>query len=110
MPPEDQNIPQNEQPLAVHEMKHGRVGPTLGILILLIVLVLGALFLRGSMLANKEDGAANPQDVGTTETAHDPDVIGADADTMNSNSDATDEDEANEGEFEGSVQGGIEVQ
>ena len=40
--------------LEFHEAHHARLGPILGVLILILALTLGGLFLWGSMLAEKE--------------------------------------------------------
>jgi len=81
MPPEDQNVHQNGQPLAFHETKHGRLGPTLAILLLLLILIFGGLFLRGSILAGRENAAQDAQDVETTRTPDEQSAIGAGVET-----------------------------
>jgi hypothetical protein len=52
---ENPNVdPKLNTPLEFHEAHHARLGPILGVLILILALILGGLFLWGSMLAEKE--------------------------------------------------------
>lgn len=107
MPPEDQTTPSNGQPLTFAKTKHGRLGPTLGILVLLLVLVLGALFLRGSMLAGKEDAIRDSQDLETIPTSDEHGATEADIE----NADPVEENSSDTyGEVEVGVEEGIEVQ
>jgi hypothetical protein len=58
---EQHNVdPKLDTPLAFHETHHARLGIILGILILILALILGGLFLWGSMLAQREVSAPLP--------------------------------------------------
>lgn len=99
-----------------HEVHHARLGPILGVLILILALVLGGLFLWGSMLANKAPEPLPPivnnepetpraeADVHILETMSPSDDLGAiEADIESTNLDLLDQDlQAIDNEFEAS--------
>lgn len=84
-------------PLAFHEVHHARLGAILGVLILILALVLGGLFLWGSMLAKKENALppivnnepetrraeADAQILNTTSPSDDLGAIEADIESTN---------------------------
>lgn len=86
--------------LEFHESHHARIGVVLGVLILILALILGGLFLWGSMLADKENtlpaiennepetprAEADAQILETVSTSDELDAIGADLESTNLNS------------------------
>ncbi len=86
-----------ETKLEFHESHHARIGAVLGVLILILVLILGGLFLWGSMLAEKEDALpaiennepetpraeADAQILETVSTSDELDAINADLESTN---------------------------
>lgn len=121
---------QNQQntgntPAPFHKTQHARLGPILGMIILILALVLGGLFLWGSMLANKEAGQPLPPivnnepetpraaaDTQILETTSSSDELSAiEADIESTNLDLIEQDlQAISNEFDGSVDGEYEVQ
>ncbi len=118
-----QNTPGNTNP-PFHKMQHARLGPILGMIILVLALVLGGLFLWGSMLANKEAVPAPPivnnepetpraaADAQILETTSSSDELSAiEADIESTNLDSIEQDlQAIDNEFSGSAEEQYEVQ
>jgi hypothetical protein len=104
MPNEPQNNGGGTQFSATH---HSHVGPILGVLIIVLILILGGLYLWGSMLSQSENEArvertipnnepetpratADRQILETTSSSNELDAISADLDTTNLDSIDTD--------------------
>ncbi len=96
------NESQNKDATPFSEARHSQVGPILGVLIVILIIILGGLYLWGSMLPKQENQArveralpnyepettravADRQIMDTTSSSNDLDAIYADLESTNLN-------------------------